>query len=84
LVEEDSYFQELVRYIHLNPLRARIVDSITKLDRYRWFGHFAIVGRLNNDWQDKEYVLKWFGEKAGEAKRAYRQFVKDGIDQGHR
>ena len=84
LVEEDSYFQELVRYIHLNPLRARIVDSITKLDRYRWCGHSAIVGRLNNDWQDKEYVLKWFGEKAGEAKRAYRQFVKDGIDQGHR
>ena len=32
LVEEDSYFQELVRYIHLNPLRARIVDSIVNRD----------------------------------------------------
>jgi len=84
VVEEDSYFQELVRYIHLNPLRARIVDSITKLDRYRWCGHSAILGRVNNDWQDKEYVLKWFGEKADEAKRVYRQFVKDGMDQGHR
>ena len=84
VVEEDSYFQELVRYIHLNPLRARIVDSIMKLDRYRWCGHSAILGRLKNDWQDKEYVLKWFGEKAGEAKRAYLQFVKDGTDQGHR
>jgi len=84
VVEEDSYFQELVRYIHLNPLRVGIVDSITKLDRYRWCGHSAILGRVQNDWQDKEYVLKWFGEKAVEAKRAYRQFVKNGMDQGHR
>jgi REP element-mobilizing transposase RayT len=84
VVEEDSYFQELVRYIHLNPLRARIVDSITKLDRYRWCGHSSILGRFKNDWQDKEYVLKWFGKKAGEAKRAYRQFVKNGVNQGHR
>jgi len=84
VVEEDPYFQELVRYIHLNPLRAKVVDSITKLDRYRWCGHSAILGRLKNDWQDKEYVLKWFGEKEGEAKRAYRRFVKNGMDQGHR
>lgn len=84
VVEEDSYFQELVRYIHLNPLRARTIDSIAKLDRYRWCGHSAIVGRLKNDWQDKEYVLKWFGEKEGEAKRAYHRFVKNGMEQGHR
>ena len=84
VVEEDSYFQELVRYIHLNPLRARMIDSIAKLDRYRWCGHCVILGRLKNEWQDREYVLKWFGEKAGEAKRAYRQFVKNGIEQGHR
>jgi putative transposase len=58
VVEEDSYFQELVRYIHLNPLRAKIVDSITKLDRYGWCGHSALLGRVTNDWQDKEYVLK--------------------------
>jgi len=84
VVEEDSYFQELVRYIHLNPLRAQTIDSIAKLDRYRWCGHSAIVGRLKNDWQDKEYVLKWFGEKEGEAKRAYHRFVKNGMEQGHR
>ena len=62
-----------------------MVDSITKLDRYRWRGHSAVSGRFKNDRQDKEYVLKWIGEKkAGEAKRAYRQFVKNGIAQGHR
>jgi len=84
VVEEDSYFQELVRYIHLNPLRAGMIDSFAKLDRYRWCGHSVILGRLNNEWQDKKYVLKWFGKKAGEAKRAYRYFVKDGIKEGHR
>ena len=84
IVEEDSYFQELVRYIHLNPLRAQMTDSLAELDRYPWCGHSVVLGRLSNDWQDTEYVLKWFGKKAGEAKRAYRQFVKNGIAQGHR
>ena len=43
--EEDSYFKELVRYIHLNPLRAKLVDNLTKLDQYRYcmkgFGRYA-------------------------------------------
>ena len=82
--EEDSYFKELVRYIHLNPLRAKLVDNLTKLDRYRYCGHSVLMGRVKNDWQDRDYVLKWFGPKEGEAKRAYRRFVKMGIDQGRR
>lgn len=84
VVEEDAYFQELVRYIHLNPLRAGIIDSISKLERYRWCGHSVILGKLKNDWQDKEYVLKWFGKRIGDARRAYRKFVENGVEQGHR
>lgn len=84
VVEEGPYFQELVRYIHLNPLRARMIDSFAKLNRYRWCGHSVILGRRSNDWQDRKYVLEWFGEKADEAKRAYRQFVKGGVEQGRR
>lgn len=84
VVEEDAYFQELVRYIHLNPLRARIIDSISKLERYRWCGHSVILGKLKNDWQDKEYVLKWFGKRIGDARRAYRKFVENGVEQGYR
>ena len=82
--QEDPYFKELVRYIHLNPLRANLVESLAKLDRYRWCGHSVLMGRIKGDWQDRDYVLKWFGKKEGEAKKAYRRFVKDGIDQGHR
>jgi len=82
--EEDAYFMELVRYIHLNPLRANSVESLARLDRYRWCGHAVLMGRIRNEWQDRDYVLNWFGAKEGEARRAYREFVKMGIAQGRR
>jgi hypothetical protein len=37
--EEDPYLLELIRYIHLNPLRARIVADLKELDKYPWTGH---------------------------------------------
>ena len=82
--EEDLYFRELVRYIHLNPLRVKLVDNLSKLDRYRYCGHSVLMDGIKNGWQDRDYVLKWFGSKEGEAKRSYRQFVKKGIDQKRR
>ncbi len=82
--EEDSYFQELVRYIHLNPLRAKVLRNMSDLDRYPWCGHGVLMGRFKNEWQDRDYVLRWFGKKEGEAKRAYHQFVQEGIGQGRR
>jgi REP element-mobilizing transposase RayT len=84
ICDENSYFTELVRYLHLNPLRAKQVKSIDQLDRYRWSGHGVLMGKIKNDWQDRDYVLKWFGKNEGEAKRAYRNYVKKGIDQGRR
>jgi REP element-mobilizing transposase RayT len=82
--DEDAYFTELVRYIHLNPLRAKLVESISELDRYRWSGHGVLMGKIKNDWQDRNYVLKWFGQKQGGAKTAYRNYIKKGMDQGRR
>ncbi len=84
ICEEDPYFMELVRYIHLNPLRAGIVESMAKLDHYKWCGHCVVMNRRKNDWQDREYVLQWFGRKEGEAKKSYRAFVKKGIALGKR
>jgi len=82
--EEDAYFKELIRYIHLNPVRAGIVTDIPELDRYRWCGHGVIAGCTKNDWQDRDYVLRWFGKGAGEAKRAYHRYVEKGLGQGNR
>ena len=75
ICDEDAYFKQLVRYIHLNPLRVKMVKNLAKLDRYRWSGHGAIMGKIKNDWQDRDYVLKWFGQKQGAAKKAYRNYV---------
>ncbi|MFC1812365.1 transposase [Thermodesulfobacteriota bacterium] len=84
ICEEDSYFKELVRYIHLNPLRAKLVKSLAQLDRYRWCGHSVVMGRRKNDWQDIDYVLEWFGKTEGAARKSYRRFIQMGIDQGRR
>ncbi len=46
--EEDPYLLELVRYIHLNPLRAGLVKDLKGLDNYPWTGHSAILGRRKN------------------------------------
>jgi REP element-mobilizing transposase RayT len=80
--DEDAYFRELVRYIHLNPLRAGLVQSVTQLDRYQWCGHSALVGEAKREWQESRYVLSWFGEKEDEAIGAYREFVAAGVQQG--
>lgn len=82
--DEDVYFQELVRYIHLNPLRAKLVKNISELDRYPWCGHSVLMSRKRYEWQDRDYVLSWFGEREAGAKRDYRRYVKEGIAQGRR
>ena len=46
--EEDAYLLELIRYIHLNPLRASLVQSLQELDKYPWAGHATILGRRKN------------------------------------
>jgi REP element-mobilizing transposase RayT len=82
--DENSYFAELVRYIHLNPLRATLVKALSELDRYRYCGHSVLMGRVKNEWQDRDYVLNRFGNKEGEARKAYRVFLKGGIAEGNR
>ncbi len=82
--DEDAYFTELVRYIHLNPLRAKLVKNFAQLDHYRWSGHGVIMGKIEYNWQNRDDVLKWFGKKEGEAKNAYRNYVEKGIAKGRR
>lgn len=82
--EQEPYLMELVRYIHLNPLRALIVKSIDELDRYPWSGHAFLIGKKKNGWQETEYVLRQFSGERGRAIRAYRKFMVEGKDQGRR
>jgi len=84
LVEEEPYLLELVRYIHLNPLRWSIVPHLSALDRYPWTGHSAILGLIARPWQAVGEVLGQFGARVAQARRAYRAFVGEGIALGQR
>jgi putative transposase len=84
LCQEDPYLLELVRYIHLNPLRAGLVSDLRKLDRHPYCGHSILMNKRKNNWQDTEYVLKLFNRKYSIARRRYREYVKKGIDEGKR
>lgn len=79
LCEEEPYFRELVRYIHLNPLRAGLVDSLSALETYPWCGHSFVVHGSEYPWHDVSSVLSRFGDKRGEARRCYREFLESGI-----
>ena len=84
LCQEDTYLLELVRYIHLNPLRAKIVKTIKDSDKYPYSGHSALMGKLKRNFQDIDYVLRFFGKKGSVARKAYRAYVNKGIAQGRR
>ena len=81
--QEDAYLMELVRYIHLNLLRAKIVKDIAGLNRSPWSGHSALLGNKKREWQNTEYVLSYFGNKK-ESKKNYIKYVKEGIATGRR
>jgi hypothetical protein len=84
LVEEEPYLLQLVRYLHLNPVRAGLVSDLDELDRYPWSGHSRLMGRVDDGWQDVDWVLSQFGRQVGAARRAYRQFIAEGWGHGRR
>ena len=84
LCQEEAYLLELVRYVHLNPIRAGIVKDLKALDRFAFTGHSALVGQVRRDWQDTGSVLGLYGEKLGAARKRYRDFILAGISQGRR
>jgi putative transposase len=82
LCDEDEYLLTLLRYIHLNPLRAQIVKTIEDLDSYFWSGHRTIIGKAKNPWMDAEYVLAQFGSTRRKALYAYRKLISEESGQG--
>lgn len=84
LCEEDPYLLELVRYIHLNPLRAGLVKELRHLRSYGYSGHGILVGTLNHEWQDRDYVLRFFGKTEKSAIREYVSFLAKGVKLGRR
>jgi len=82
--QEDVYLKELVRYIHLNPIRAGLVKDLKGLDTYPYSGHRTLMGNVECKWLQVDEVLTVFGKNAKGARKAYRSFVEDGLEQGRR
>jgi REP element-mobilizing transposase RayT len=84
VVEEEPYFLELVRYLHLNPVRAGVVANLRRLDRYPYSGHATVLGTARYPWQDTATVLRQFAGDPRRARGRYRRFLADGIRVGRR
>ena len=84
LCEEDAYLKELVRYIHLNPLRAGLVKNLVDLESYPYSGHSVLMGKMEKDWQERSYVLGYFGTTERDATHQYLSFVAQGTEKGRR
>jgi putative transposase len=81
LVAADRYLLALVRYIHLNPVRAQLV---TDPRDYRWSSHRAYLGALYPQWLRPETVLRALGPSADAARRAYRRLMNAAPDDTER
>jgi hypothetical protein len=84
VVEEEPYFLELIRYIHLNPVRGGLLTELSQLDSNPYTGHAVIMGKRNYVCQNVDSVLRCFGQQLGTARRKYRGFIKVGFQQGVR
>ncbi len=84
LCQEDVYFKELIRYIHLNPLRAGIVADMKELASYPYSGHSAVMGKKDRGWQSVDYVLSLFDSREFKARPAYEKYLEAGIEKGRR
>jgi REP element-mobilizing transposase RayT len=76
LVDADEYLLELLRYIHLNPVRARMVEHPSD---YQWSSHHAYLGGSNSPWVTTEFALRMFHCGRQVAIGAYRQFIDQDV-----
>jgi len=77
--DEDSYFLELIRYIHLNPVRAGIVRNLDELQSYPWSGHRQLLEPAAKKLMCEEEILPLFSRRKKAARQAYRDFLADGL-----
>lgn len=84
ICEEEPYCLELIRYIHLNPLRAGLIKELEQLDQYPWTCHSVLLGNRTMVGQETGEVLARFGNAPTRSLPAYRQFIADGSAAGRR
>ena len=84
LVDADAYWLQLSRYIHRNPLEAKMVK---RLERYQWSSYPCYIGQHKPpSWLATNYILKAIGQRnrharyqayvAGDTDRALQKFYQ--------
>ena len=77
LVEKESHLLELCRYVVLNPVRAAMVE---RPEQHPWSSYLPTLGKaIGPEFLCTEWVLANFSATLAEARRRYRQFVKEGM-----
>ncbi len=75
--DKDAYLLSLIKYIHLNPVKAKIAKEAGE---YRWSSHRSYDKQLKNDIVDTDPVLRMFSEDKSQARKLYRAYINDGIE----
>jgi REP element-mobilizing transposase RayT len=81
LCDRDNYLMELIRYLHLNPVRAGMISDPS---RYRWSSHRDYLQVKAGTGLAVERGLAMWGLRRRQSVRAYRQFIREGLTDGHR
>jgi REP element-mobilizing transposase RayT len=75
LIDADQYLEQLSRYIHLNPVQAKIVATPVE---YPWSSYPAFVGKTKNpEWLTTGEILGHFGKRRNTAIKKYKSFVEE-------
>lgn len=83
-IEDDGDLMGVIRYVHANPLKHGLVDGIAALERFRWCGHAALVGRAKErPFHAVPAALLSFGETCSAARAALRRSMALGQDEEH-
>ena len=76
LIEADAYAAELSRYIHLNPVRAKMTSSP---EEYKWSSYRFYLEGSGPSWLTTGFVLDYFGNRSGEKMRNYRAYILEAV-----
>ena len=81
MIEADNYLAQLVAYLHLNPVRARMVETP---EDYQWSSHSAYLGLEQAPWLTTDVVLSQFSSRENKARKSFREVVSARRDEVHK
>ena len=81
VIDADSYLLELIRYIHLNPVRAGLVSLP---EHYPWSSDDSYKDESKHSWVTTDWVLSQFSDNRNHARKRYKKFLYEGLGERRR